>query len=212
MTLDPSETLLFAACETKIYSVELYKRRQQHGYGASETVESVGGMGRVEAVGIKAATSVSREGASTDASVESVFMGHSGMVTSLSLSFDGSLLVSAAEDGNCMVWDVASRQLLRKFEAHKGPVSFVSCFLRPIELQTGTMGHKARPMPWKPFKRTLVSHEEERRVGFEQVIMDTTLVRQTKTITRRRIHSTPPGCAKAPTKRRGRPSVCGAFT
>jgi pre-rRNA-processing protein IPI3 len=98
---------------------------------------------------------------------------HSGPVYSLSLSFDGSLLISASEDGNCLVWDVASRQSLRKFESHKGPVTHVSCIMRPNELLTGAAQSKSAPMPWKSFKRTIVPLSEERNGGVEQQITDT---------------------------------------
>ncbi|KAG0192889.1 Pre-rRNA-processing protein ipi3 [Apophysomyces sp. BC1034] len=166
VVLDPSETMLFAACEDKIYSVELYRRRQHQAYG-SETVESVGGLGKVEAVGVK--STVDEQ---TAPSQGPVFSGHSGTITSMSLSFDASLLVSSSEDGNCIVWDVVSRQPLRKFESHKGPVSNVSCFLRPAELATGANAQKILPMPWKPFKRAMPTQEEEKRAGSERVIMD----------------------------------------
>lgn len=98
---------------------------------------------------------------------------HSGTVYSLSLSFDGSLLISASEDGNCIVWDVASRQSLRKFESHKGPVTHVSCIMRPNELLTGAAQSKSAPMPWKSFKRTIVPLSEERNGGVQQQITDT---------------------------------------
>ncbi|OAD76124.1 hypothetical protein PHYBLDRAFT_186141 [Phycomyces blakesleeanus NRRL 1555(-)] len=173
VVVNPSESMLFAACEDKIYSVELYRRRQDKTYG-THTVESVGGMGKVESVGIKTVDPISSKiQASSEPSLGTVFSGHTGPITGLSLSFDDSLLVSSSEDGNCIVWDVASRQPLRKFESHKGHVTFVSCFLRPAELLTGASSQKITPMAWKPFKRAMVSQEEERRNGSEQIVMDT---------------------------------------
>ena len=94
-------------------------------------------------------------------------------MTSLALSFDGSLLISASEDGNCTVWDVISRQPLRKFESHKGPITHVSCILRPSELVTGNSSNTSVPMPWKTFKRTLATEEEEQRTESFQLMMDT---------------------------------------
>ncbi|KAI7870938.1 WD40-repeat-containing domain protein [Spinellus fusiger] len=176
--VNPSETVMFAACGDTIYSVELYRRRKDQTYG-TVTVESVGGMGKVESVGIKIVDSSSMKSqAPATPSLGTLFIGHTATITSLSLSFDDSLLVSSSEDGTCTVWDVASRQALQKITLHKGPVTHVSCFLRPVELLTGSNSQKTMPMPWKTFKRATVSQEEERRTGSEQVVMDTHMVRE----------------------------------
>ncbi|KAI9264687.1 quinon protein alcohol dehydrogenase-like superfamily [Helicostylum pulchrum] len=168
--MDPSETTIFAACEDKIYSVDLYKSRQDQTYKIT-TTESLGGMSRVESVGIKSATPSSLE--SKTPSLGSIFTGHTGAINSLTLSFDGTILISGAEDGNCIVWDVLSRQPLRKFESHKGPVSFVSCFLRPIELHPDAATQIITPMPWKQLKRAMPTSEEEHRDASMQVIQNT---------------------------------------
>lgn len=98
-------------------------------------------------------------------------------ITSLTLSFDGTLLVSASEDGNCIVWDVASRQILHKFTSHKGPVSQVTCLLRPPELVTGSASAQTNtPMPWKPFKRIIATDEEQQRTESWQIISDAPLL------------------------------------
>ncbi|KAG1056563.1 hypothetical protein G6F46_000790 [Rhizopus delemar] len=160
--MNPSETMLFAACEDKIYSVDLYKRRQD------QTYESIGGMGRVESVGIK-----DQHQQQNKPSLGSIFSGHTGTIHSMSLSFDGTLLISGAEDGECIVWDVASRQSLRTFSLHKGPVTHVSCFLRPIELQPNASN--TLPMPWAPLKRMMSTFEEERRSTSLHIIQNTAM-------------------------------------
>ncbi|KAI7853291.1 WD40-repeat-containing domain protein [Circinella umbellata] len=169
---DPSETKLFAACENKIYPVELYRRRHDKTYNA-DISESTGGMAKVESTGIRAVEAPSSSSTSSSQNEGLVFSDHSGTVTSLALSFDGSLLISASEDGNCIVWDVTSRQPLRKFESHKGPITHVSCILRPSELVTGNSISTSVPMPWKTFKRTLATEEEEQRTESFQLMMDT---------------------------------------
>lgn len=47
-------------------------------------------------------------------------VGHKESITSLSLSLDGSLLVSGSKDGAVIVWDTSSGQSLRTFPQHKG--------------------------------------------------------------------------------------------
>ncbi|KAI8068568.1 WD40-repeat-containing domain protein [Gongronella butleri] len=160
IAVHPAETTLFAACGNDIYMVGLYRQRQQQRY---ESVYSVGGHASVQAI--------SNE--STSSSPTDIFVGHSGIVYGLSLSFDGSLLVSASEDGSCIVWDVASHQLLRKFESHKGPVTGVECILRPMELITGTTQLRHAPIPLKPFKRTVASSIEDQQLSFEQQLATT---------------------------------------
>ncbi|KAG1440960.1 hypothetical protein G6F56_011698 [Rhizopus delemar] len=153
--------MLLAACEDTIYSVDLYARRQD------QTYESRGGMGRVESVGIKD-NNIKQD----TNSLGPVFVGHKGVIHSMSLSFDGTLLVSGAEDGECIVWDVISRQSLRRFSSHKGPVTHVSCLLRPVELQPNTPNDL--PTPWVSLKRTMSTFEEERRACSTHIIQNTT--------------------------------------
>lgn len=169
--MDPSETTIFAACEDKIYSVDLYKSRQDQSYKIN-TIESLGGMSRVESVGIKSNTPF-ESNTKAPAPLGSIFTGHTGAINSLTLSFDGTILISGAEDGNCIVWDVMSRQPLRKFESHKGPISHVACFLRPIELHPDTATQNVTPMPWKQLKRAMPTSEEEHRDASLQVIQNT---------------------------------------
>ncbi|KAI8049125.1 WD40-repeat-containing domain protein [Gilbertella persicaria] len=172
--MDPSETVMFAACEDKIYSFDLYKRRQDQTYNNTTSLESLGGMARVESVGIRSLNQ-QQEQKDESSNPGSVFTGHTGNITSLTLSFDGTLLISGAEDGNCIVWDVVSRQPLRKFELHKGHVSHVACFLRPVELHPNAQQQQQQwaPMPWKPLKRAIATSEEEHRDASQQIIQHT---------------------------------------
>ncbi|KAL6839166.1 hypothetical protein ACP4OV_031057 [Aristida adscensionis] len=50
---------------------------------------------------------------------------HSKAITSLAPSSDGLLLVSGSEDGNVLVWDTRTQQVIRKFKHSQGPVTNV---------------------------------------------------------------------------------------
>ncbi|CAK6979106.1 WD repeat-containing protein 18 [Scomber scombrus] len=51
-----------------------------------------------------------------------VFKGHRNLVTCLSVSMDGTLLLSGSHDETVRLWDIQSKQSIRCF-AHKGPVT-----------------------------------------------------------------------------------------
>jgi pre-rRNA-processing protein IPI3 len=48
------------------------------------------------------------------------FRGHFADITAIALSFDGTLLVSGDKSGEIFVWDVPSRQVLRKIKGQNG--------------------------------------------------------------------------------------------
>lgn len=53
---------------------------------------------------------------------EKIFKGHRDQVTCLSVSLDGSMLVSGSHDETVCVWDIQSKQCLRTVN-HRGPVT-----------------------------------------------------------------------------------------
>ncbi|KAJ2961028.1 hypothetical protein NQZ79_g3661 [Umbelopsis isabellina] len=164
LAVDVSETTLLAAGHHNIYQVDLYKRVEERSYAAA-SVESLGGMGKVESVGLDSSSNAR------------IFKGHTDIINSLSFSFDGSLLISGSQDGDCIVWDVPSRQALRKFSQHKGPVTSVTCFIKPPELTTAFVGQQRSMesvMPITPFKRTRRTEDEEREHGLNMIIPNTT--------------------------------------
>lgn len=55
LAVDVSETTLLAAGHHNIYQVDLYKRVEERSYAAA-SVESLGGMGKVESVGLDSST------------------------------------------------------------------------------------------------------------------------------------------------------------
>jgi pre-rRNA-processing protein IPI3 len=48
------------------------------------------------------------------------FQAHMSEITGLDLSFDGTLLVSGDQAGDVFVWDIGTRQVLRKIKGQKG--------------------------------------------------------------------------------------------
>jgi pre-rRNA-processing protein IPI3 len=77
-------------------------------------------------------------------SIQYDFRGHTSDITAMDLSFDATLLVSGDKSGELFVWDIASRQVLRKIKGHNGisfssylilgPVSNVLIFLKPDDI------------------------------------------------------------------------------
>ncbi|XP_075467574.1 WD repeat-containing protein 18 [Ascaphus truei] len=59
---------------------------------------------------------------------EKVFRGHRNQVTCLSVSLDGSMLLSGSHDETVCVWDIQSKQCLRTV-THRGPVT--NAFIMP---------------------------------------------------------------------------------
>jgi len=85
---------------------------------------------------VEAKPSSSRTTLSTEASAHNrihKMVGHSGSVTSISLSSNGSRIVSGSEDGTVMIWDAITRQQIRKMTAGP-PVSCVMVLNYPLAM------------------------------------------------------------------------------
>jgi WD40 repeat protein len=54
---------------------------------------------------------------------EAILAGHSGEVSSVAFSSDGTKVVSGSWDKTVRVWDVASGEVLHTLEAHSSPVT-----------------------------------------------------------------------------------------
>ncbi|XP_051967704.1 WD repeat-containing protein 18 [Xyrauchen texanus] len=68
-------------------------------------------------------TSLSRDKAfQSDNNGNQVFKGHRNLVTCLSVSMDGTLLLSGSNDETVRMWDIQSKQCIRSIN-HKGPVT-----------------------------------------------------------------------------------------
>jgi hypothetical protein len=89
--------------------------------------------------------------------------GHDRMVSSLSVSMEGNLLLSGSHDGTAKVWDLISRQVIRTLvSSQKGPITVATIIPRPddwvLEQKVTNKGQEqssrklpAYIQPFKPF-------------------------------------------------------------
>ena len=90
---------------------------------------------------------------------------HKSRVSSLSISFDGSSVASASDDGDACVWDLRSRQVIRTL-AHKSAVTNVAFAFAPY-LQTeennaaslNVLTHGAKDPIWPQLQKRLKEHD-----------------------------------------------------
>ncbi|XP_060037474.1 WD repeat-containing protein 18 isoform X2 [Erinaceus europaeus] len=92
-----------------------------------------------------------------------VFKGHRNQVTCLSVSTDGTVLLSGSHDETVRLWDVQSKQCIRTVTL-KGPVTNAAIMLAPV----GMLSSDFRPsLPLPHFNRHLLGaeHGDERHRG-----------------------------------------------
>ncbi|KAG1960204.1 WD repeat-containing protein 18 [Pimephales promelas] len=79
-------------------------------------------------------TSLSRDKTfQSDSDGDQVFKGHRNLVTCLSVSMDGTLLLSGSNDETLRMWDVQSKQCIWSFN-HKGPVTNAAIIPAPANM------------------------------------------------------------------------------
>ncbi|KAL7397561.1 hypothetical protein ABVT39_023972 [Epinephelus coioides] len=69
----------------------------------------------------------------SDSEGNQVFKGHRNLVTCLSVSIDGTLLLSGSHDETVRLWDIQSKQSIRCL-AHKGPVTNAVIMAAPANM------------------------------------------------------------------------------
>ncbi|KAF9997696.1 Pre-rRNA-processing protein ipi3 [Entomortierella chlamydospora] len=159
LAFDPAERYFLAASGTPaatastaneadylIYQALLYRAKHtQQGYTTLEAVDGDSGLEQIGLGGVK------RNGARGG---DLVFRGHHHPILRLALNFDGSALVSGDSKGHLMVWDVASRQMVRDIKQHKGAISSIHTLFQPADLYSNsTLPEKPKISPITPFKR-----------------------------------------------------------
>ncbi|XP_036067621.1 WD repeat-containing protein 18 isoform X2 [Oryzias melastigma] len=93
----------------------------------------------------------------SDSEGSQVLKGHGNMVTCLSVSMDGTLLLSGSHDETVRVWDIQSKQSIRCL-AHKGPVTNAVIMPAPANMFLPD-SRPAVPLP--RFSRHLHTTEDE---------------------------------------------------
>ncbi|XP_078658329.1 WD repeat-containing protein 18-like [Branchiostoma floridae x Branchiostoma belcheri] len=104
----------------------------------------------------------------TDDDQGQIFKGHGKQVTCLSVSMDGSQLLSGSHDHSARLWDIPSRQCVRTF-SHKGPVTNALLLQPPSPMLSG----RGKPSSLlQPFKRHLHSQGqgEDREEGTRDTV------------------------------------------
>lgn len=69
----------------------------------------------------------------SDGDGNQVFKGHRNLVTCLSVSMDGTLLLSGSNDETVQLWDIQSKQSIRCLN-HKGPVTNAAIMVAPANM------------------------------------------------------------------------------
>jgi len=70
-----------------------------------------------------------------------VCKGHKGAVNSVDVNIDGSIIISASDDGSTKVWSTSNCQNISTFVKAGGPVTFVKIFLKPIPCMIGSLSN-----------------------------------------------------------------------
>jgi pre-rRNA-processing protein IPI3 len=139
VVLDPAEHLLLAAGgDGKIYKVNL---------AGGSMAEGGQGQGR--------------------ALESNCFVGHEQAVTGLSLSFNGSVLLSTSKDGTAAIWDASTSQLLRRL--NKNRAQYLGCAV--VQDSFGLVGAAGQPtksskskVQFYPLKRISSAQPQEEAV------------------------------------------------
>ncbi|KAJ1657513.1 Pre-rRNA-processing protein ipi3 [Dispira simplex] len=163
VTMDPVETVLYAGTDTGVvWQVQLYRaQNNQHNTEfALGMTSSTNGTSWSAVGGDRRIVDITESFTDDDRTHWPMFHGHSEAITGLELSFDGTLLVTASQDGKCIVWDTHSRQQIKVLSHHKGAISNLQLTLRPPGLTgvlgLGVSGNETLKLPnIQPFKRII---------------------------------------------------------
>lgn len=138
IAIDSGERYVYAGTDAGlIYEIVLYKQET--------TVQVIGASGAI----INAHQSAS-----------STFEGHDSSITALALGLDGSTLVSGSQSGEVFVWNVSTKQMIRKLKQHPSAVTLLFTYVRQMSAPTTTKANNAL----QPLKRTQTERDRDEHV------------------------------------------------
>ncbi|KAK1922465.1 putative ribosomal large subunit assembly and maintenance-related protein [Papiliotrema laurentii] len=139
LALEPSERYFYVGTTGgDVYHVPLFKRRGELG-GANSDIEAIGGGGQ----------------GAPPTKVEGAVISYKSPITALALSLSSSHLLVGTQSADIHIHSLPSHQHLRTISSHAGPITHLSCLLRPPDLVgSTTTKHDAWPAPEiKPLER-----------------------------------------------------------
>ncbi|KAJ3219117.1 hypothetical protein HK099_004811 [Clydaea vesicula] len=114
LVVDPTENHLFVGCiDGKIFQLDLFKK-----FKDTEIIYSV--INNYNAAHLEKVE---------DFDENRVMIGHSQEVTGMSFSFDSTKLCSSSLDGQLIIWDCQSRQILKVLISQDSPIKFCQIFI-----------------------------------------------------------------------------------
>ncbi|WBW73512.1 Rix1 complex WD repeat subunit Crb3 [Schizosaccharomyces osmophilus] len=127
MTIDPAERIIYVGNEKGLVWIPLYTSstalsENNSNVSKNTTIPSsvpsaIGGLGRVVDV---------------NESKDAHTVTSTSPITTITLSFDASLIITGDKDGVVLVWDVVSRQVLRRLIQYSSPVTFLKCLIDKV--------------------------------------------------------------------------------
>lgn len=94
-----------------------------------------------------------------------VLKGHSDSVNCLCFNEDGSLLISGSNDGHALVWDIYSKQCIRRMQ-HSKPITCINVLSKPKGIllrgqRPAKKGSKEGSLPWITLQKYAQWRQEE---------------------------------------------------
>jgi WD40 repeat protein len=125
----------------------------------------VGGMdGKIYHIHLFDSICISDITLNSQENIKNTFKGHNKSINCLAISFDGSLLVSGSDDGSCYIWDTSSKQLIKTYNGHKGPITNIFITLKPIDIFDLTISNNQNILlkPIQSFKKFQYHNENDK--------------------------------------------------
>ncbi|EPX70664.1 WD repeat protein Crb3 [Schizosaccharomyces octosporus yFS286] len=127
MTIDPAERVIYVGNDKGLVWIPLYTSSTAHSENnpnvsknitiPSSVPSAIGGLGRV---------------VDANESKDAHTVTSTSPITTITLSFDASLIITGDKGGSILVWDVVSRQVLRRLIQYSTSVTFLKCLIDKV--------------------------------------------------------------------------------